>query len=235
MFGRICRKRLAHRLYSSTAPIPQQLQTEQLVEQLLLRPSKCLKLSTLVSFGQPLTSDSLLSSVNYVFEEIPRRLAMRVRSLEDLPYIVGLNPWISRVLQVHSSSFHRLATYPRVSTPEENNTFVTELEKIVNAHANDIPQMAKGYVWSLQFIQSPSNIYRCPSLQECSRYMTPEQTSDFLNGAIRNRIAVRLIAEQHIALSHALGNSNSYGNHFGVIDMKCRPANLVRYSCFVFC
>ena len=36
------------------------------------------------------------------------------------------------------------------------------------------------------------------SFQECARYMTPEQISTFLDKAIRSRIAVRLIAEQHM-------------------------------------
>ena len=68
------------------------------------------------------------------------------------------------------------------------------------------------------------------SLQECSRYLTPEQTSQFLNGAIRNRIAVRLMAEQHIALSHALQRPDSMKDRVGVIDLKCRPMDLIRYD-----
>lgn len=133
------------RKFSSSTIVPQ-LQTEQLVEQFLARPAHRLKLSSLVALGQPLTSDSLLSSVNYASEEIPRRLATRVRSLENLPFIVGMNPFISRVLEAHGSSFHRLATYPPVTNLQENVQFTAELEKIVKAHSNDIPQMAKGCV-----------------------------------------------------------------------------------------
>jgi len=70
------------------------------------------------------------------------------------------------------------------------------------------------------------------SLQESSRYLTPEQTSQFLDGAIRNRIAVRLIAEQHIALSHALRHPDSMKDHVGVIDLKCRPVDLIQCDVF---
>ena len=70
------------------------------------------------------------------------------------------------------------------------------------------------------------------SLQECSRYLTPEQTSQFLDGAIRNRIAVRLMAEQHIALSRALQRPDSMKDHVGVIDLKCRPMDLIQYDIF---
>ena len=118
---------------------------EHLVEDYLTRPSQHLRLSTLVSFGQPTTEQSVLDSVNYVLSEIPRRLATRVRSMENLPFIVGMNPFMSRILDIHASSFHRIATYPKVTTLEENDKFTAELERLVNSHVDDIPQMAKGY------------------------------------------------------------------------------------------
>ena len=62
--------------------------------------------------------------------------------------------------------------------------------------------------------------------------MTPEQTSQFLDGAIRTRIAVRLIAEQHIALSRALQRPDSMKDHVGVIHLKCCPVDLIRCDLF---
>lgn len=63
--------------------------------------------------------------------------------------------------------------------------------------------------------------------------MSPTQISNFLDGAIRSRISVRLIAEQHIALSHALATDHGAAEagalvHNGVIDPKCSPAVMVR-------
>lgn len=59
--------------------------------------------------------------------------------------------------------------------------------------------------------------------------MSPEQVSDFLDSAIRNRIAVRLLAEQHIALSRDLRDpSNKAADHIGVLNMKCNPKNMIR-------
>lgn len=92
-----------------------------------------------------MTEQSVLDSVNYVLAEIPRRLAIRVRSMENLPFIVGMNPFMSRMLDVHATSFHRIATYPRVATLKQNEEFTTGLERLVDSHVDDIPQMAKGY------------------------------------------------------------------------------------------
>lgn len=103
-----------------------------------------LKLSTLLSFGRPLTEESVIESVDYVLTEVPRLFGLRVRNLEALPFIVGMNPFIARILAAHRRAFQVLATYPPVKTLEENVHFTRQLEALVQAHANDIPLMAKG-------------------------------------------------------------------------------------------
>jgi 26S proteasome regulatory subunit T1 len=96
-----------------------------------------------------------------------------------------------------------------VKNLEENAAFATQLEKLVQDHANDIPTMAKGF-------------------QECAKYMSSEQISNFLNAAIRNRIAVRLIAEQHIVLSRALQDPEQANTNIGVVNMSLRPVEMIR-------
>ncbi len=59
--------------------------------------------------------------------------------------------------------------------------------------------------------------------------MTPEEISSFLDAAIRNRIAVRLLAEQHIALSRDLQDpDNRSKDHIGVVHMSCSPRDMIR-------
>jgi 26S proteasome regulatory subunit T1 len=106
--------------------------------------SRQLNLATLLSFGRPLTPESVLASVNYALSEIPRRLATRIRSLEALPFIVGTNPYVANILNAHRESFRWLATYPPVTNLAENAKFAELLEVLVQSHANDIPTMAKG-------------------------------------------------------------------------------------------
>lgn len=57
--------------------------------------------------------------------------------------------------------------------------------------------------------------------------MSPEQISSFLDGAIRNRIAVRLIAEQHIALTRALSEKERRDDHLGIVHMSCSPRDMI--------
>lgn len=58
--------------------------------------------------------------------------------------------------------------------------------------------------------------------------MSPQEISDFLDGVIRNRISVRLIAEQHIAVSQALKQPNNSAASVGVVDMKCSPRAMIQ-------
>ena len=60
--------------------------------------------------------------------------------------------------------------------------------------------------------------------------MSSEQISSFLDAAIRNRIAVRLIAEQHIVLSRALQNPERANADVGVgiVNMALSPVEMIR-------
>lgn len=57
--------------------------------------------------------------------------------------------------------------------------------------------------------------------------MSSYAINDFLDLTIRNRITVRLIAEQHIALSRALGESSGHKANLGVISEACVPAEMI--------
>jgi 26S proteasome regulatory subunit T1 len=195
--------------YHQRAPAPVSQEVSQLLANYSSHPPRPLNLSTLLSFGRPLTPESVLASVSYALSELPRRLATRVRSLEALPFIVGTNPYVASTLNAYRDSFRWLAAYPPIHTLEENAKFASQLEGLVQSHANDIPTMAKGF-------------------QECSRYMSPTQVSNFLDGAIRNRIAVRLIAEQHIALSQALNSPEQNSTCTGVVNRVCSPREMIR-------
>jgi 26S proteasome regulatory subunit T1 len=129
----------AHRI-----PAPASPEVSRLLENYAHRPAQPLNLSKLLSFAQPITSDSVLASVAYVQTELPRRLASRINQIQALPFIVGTNPYIARTLHAYRKSFVWLATQPEVKTLEENIKFTEHLAKLVETHSNDIPTIARG-------------------------------------------------------------------------------------------
>lgn len=130
-------------VYSRT-PKPAPPEVAQLLATYAQHPPRPLTLGTFLATGRPLTAESLLTSVSYAQAEIPRRMATRIRSLEALPFIVGTNPYIARILNGFRKSFLWSATYPQVKNLEENAMFTAQLEALVQDHANDLPTMAKG-------------------------------------------------------------------------------------------
>lgn len=133
------------RHYSFQRRAPEQSQeVTELLDRYGSTPSLPLNLAQLLSFGHPVTPDSVLSSVTYALSELPRRMATRVRSLESLPFIVGTNPYVAKMLNAHRESFRFLSTYPPITSLQENSVFVQHLTNLVHGHANDIPTLAKG-------------------------------------------------------------------------------------------
>src|SRR6266576_2544621 len=128
--------------YYRRPPQPTSHEVAQLLSKYATSPPRPINLSELLSFGRPLTNESALHSVSYALAEIPRRLSTRVRALEALPFIVGTNPYIAKALNAFRDSFQTLATYPPVTTAQENVKFTELLANLVQSHANDIPTMA---------------------------------------------------------------------------------------------
>ena len=132
------------RYYHRRAPEPTSAEMRALLARYESIPPRPLNLAQLLSFGRPVTAQSVLSSGSYALSELPRRLATRVKSLEALPFIVGTNPYVAKTLKAYKDSFKFLATYPPVTNLQENAEFVGHLAELVQRHANDIPTMAKG-------------------------------------------------------------------------------------------
>ncbi|CAG8572428.1 221_t:CDS:2 [Diversispora eburnea] len=98
----------------------------------------------------------------------------------------------------------------QITKEETDIQFAKMLAEIVSAHTDNIPVLARGF-------------------QECKKYMSLQDITEFLDDMIRARIAIRLIAEQHIALH----NNKPGSNYIGIIDINTNPIKLIK-SCANF-
>jgi hypothetical protein len=174
-----------------------------------------LTLSSIVALGGgkpgvPPSDKQLLNSARFTAKELPVRLARRVDQFRSLPFIVGSNPYISKIAKLYASSFDSLASIIPIKTLSENDKFVEKLDEMVNSHSENIPTLARGFL-------------------ECKKYMSSNAISMFLDGAIHSRIGIRLIAEQHLALSYAhKTGQTSNPNSVGIIDTKVNAYDLIQ-------
>jgi len=72
----------------------------------------------MVAFGKDIDERKLLSSANFVRQELPVRIAHRIRDLQNLPFSVGLNPRIESVYTSYLEAFERIRGFPLVKTLE---------------------------------------------------------------------------------------------------------------------
>ncbi|EPS35220.1 hypothetical protein H072_11546 [Dactylellina haptotyla CBS 200.50] len=215
--------------HSSPPPEPPKSRTpsfDREVAQLAALPLHPLTLSDLVRFGKPpLSPDLLLASASFTLRVLPIRLARRIISLRNLPYIVVSNPHISQIYNNYLHSLRLLLSFPKTdfpSTLKEESRFNDVLTEIVDTHRNTIPTLARGF-------------------SECKRYVNSDSITDFLEEHLRARIGTRLLAEQHLALHDASltqdgrtlpgvqANDPKASTYIGTIDTHLNPTAIVKY------
>ncbi|KAK0531414.1 hypothetical protein OC834_002960 [Tilletia horrida] len=218
---------------SYLAPMPSAVSTfgadPDLLHRFLRRRPTSITIRQLLGLSPPPsqprpTLEQLLHSAHFTSTELPIRLSHRVADFRALPFIVASNPYISRIAQLYAKGFAALAAFAdpitgqsRIKTLEDNERFALVLEKLIDDAAQNVPTLARGFL-------------------ECEKYMSKADIAAFLDAAIHSRIAIRLIGEQHLALTAAAaatGNSStprpsSSSSSVGVIDTALNPARIVR-------
>lgn len=166
-----------------------------------------------------MSTKQLLNSANFILSILPSRLAHRIQSLRNLPYIVVANPHVSKI---HNNYVHSLSTLlpyaeTRIDSLEDEIQFTEVMAHLVQTHADTISILARGFL-------------------EARKYISPQEVTNFLDEHLRARIGTRLIAEQHIALHFSSKPHNDLSDdkvhetdtsYIGVIDTALRPSEVI--------
>ncbi|PWN47333.1 hypothetical protein IE53DRAFT_390537 [Violaceomyces palustris] len=193
------------------------------LEQWASKPAIKMTLRQLVFFGKTLGKDpeKILKSANYVRQELPVRIAHRIRDLQALPFVVMTNKHLEDVYNKYWSAFETLRRFPHVRTMDDNERFCALLKRLLEDHLTIIPSLTIGIV-------------------ESSHHLPPNQLDKFMERMLRSRISRRVLAEQHIALSDALDDpfhffnepaededGTEVGDHVGIIYTRLSAASVV--------
>ncbi|KAJ2377094.1 hypothetical protein H4S02_007743, partial [Coemansia sp. RSA 2611] len=161
---------------------------------------------------QPLSAANILDSVSYSQAELPVRLAKRVISFHRLPFIVGTNPHIARVYSQYYEAFDRLHAFAPIADLHAEWEFTRALERQTQLLVDVIPTIAQGFL-------------------ECRPYMPSRDRTAFINELIRSRIGLRVIGEQHVALSFQLRDEQKAAPTedvwVGAIHTRLLPARML--------
>lgn len=192
--------------YQAHQSIDEKMATGLLIQQRAMEPKRPLQLHRLVRFKDmnPVPEKALLANAREAIGEITVTLAQRLEALRALPYMVVLNPYISRIYHIYYSSFRVMNSMSPPRNLEENRNIVAILESLVDAHMHTIPTLAKGF-------------------SEARKFLKPDHIDKVLHANLQGRMAARLLAEHHIALSDPIGP-----NFVGSIQTDLNPATLIK-------
>ncbi|KAJ3108149.1 hypothetical protein HDU97_002061 [Phlyctochytrium planicorne] len=181
----------------------------RILERYAARETKRVTLRQLTVFGRNLTEEKLIRSGNYVREELPVRLAHRIRDFQHLPFIVGTNPHIEELYQLYWDAFERFRQFREIKSLEDNREFCDLVESMLDQHLVAIPKLALG-------------------IAEASSHMSVATADRFFNEMLRSRIGRRVLAEQHITLSAVFdGRAAQEDGWIGIVNTRCRADDVV--------
>ncbi|KAG1358132.1 hypothetical protein G6F62_000979 [Rhizopus arrhizus] len=159
--------------------------------------------------------ERLVTSANWVRNELLIRLAHRIRDFQQLPFIVGTNPHIEYVYQLYWGAFESFRKFPPIRKESDNMKFCELLRDLLEDGQLVLPRLARG-------------------LSESTAYYPPDQNDLdlFLNRMLRSRISRRVLAEQHLALTeaceHQWDQTLGYGDGYvGIIFVHCSAQQIV--------
>ena len=177
-----------------------------LIEEMGRRAPQPLTIRDLMATSRASRSDdhALLRSGQFLQKELPVRLARRLKDMQNLPYIVGMNPYVQSVYSLYRRSFEELSRFPLISSVAQEREYTSMLTRLVDEHKDVVPILSKG-------------------MMECKRYISPAAVKVFLDRKIHDRIGIRVLAEQHIAL-----HSDNHTGYAGIINTRLNPTSLIQ-------
>lgn len=178
-----------------------------------------ISLRQLAFFGRRLTSDRIISSANFVRQELPVRLAHRIRDMQRLPFAVMSNKHLGSVYELYYIAFDQFRKTPVISDLKDNEKFCEKLNHLLQAHVTVIPQLAMGVIeTSDELIDNGKGLVN--------------RLDQFVGSMLSSRISRRVIAEQHISLTKSLESGhNKYDkdpDFIGEVFLQCSATDTIK-------
>jgi pyruvate dehydrogenase kinase 2/3/4 len=165
-------------------------------------------LKQLFDFGSNPSPETLLIGARFLHNELPVRLAHRIRELETLPIGLSTMPSVRLLRDMYVESFCDLVESPRPEVVQDEEQFTRLLDNIKQRHNNVVSIMAKG-------------------IQELKQALGSNELSteiqEFLDRFYMSRIGIRMLIGQHIAM-----HDGSRPGYAGLICEKCSPAEVAQ-------
>eukprot|EP00163_Fabomonas_tropica_P028651 TRINITY_DN5883_c0_g1_i1.p1 TRINITY_DN5883_c0_g1~~TRINITY_DN5883_c0_g1_i1.p1 ORF type:complete len:421 (+),score=14.91 TRINITY_DN5883_c0_g1_i1:232-1494(+) len=163
------------------------------VRRLAEKPQTPTTLDNLIRVGEKVVGgndDVLLQSAQFLHNELPIRLAHRVKELDNLPHGLSFMPSVRKVRDWYLASFTELRASSRPRTLEDEKELTRKLNDIYNRHAPTLITLARGVY---ELTRELDNM--CLSTNIFSDY---DDIHEFLDKFYMSRIGIRMLIGQHL-------------------------------------
>ncbi|XP_041575460.2 branched-chain alpha-ketoacid dehydrogenase kinase [Taeniopygia guttata] len=167
------------------------------------RPSVRLTPTTMLYSGRSQDGSHILNSARYLQQELPVRIAHRIRGFRNLPFIIGCNPTILHVHELYIRAFQKLSDFPPIQVRSDEAQYCALLRQLLEDHKDVVTLLAEG-------------------LRECRRHIQDERLlRPFLDKTLTSRLGMRMLAAHHLALHE------DKPDFVGIICTRLSPKRLV--------
>lgn len=188
-----------------------------------LRHAATVTLKEMHHFGsQAHNKRTLMLAAQFLHEELPIRLARRVRELKKLPFGLGETDAIKQVRKLYEKSFFQIRRSPEPKTTDAEQQFTAVLDKMMSEHNNVQATIARG----LQELHTAGD-KRIRHVSGPGLIMTEDSPFDFgqfLDRFYLSRVGMRVLVGQHIMLHHP------QDGFIGIIQTACKPAFVCEHA-----
>lgn len=175
-------------------------------------------------------SNRIKLTSTYIYNEVPIRLAQRVKDLNELPYGLSKNHSVNKVREWYLQSFMDIVEHPMPIVIDEMYKFKEVIEKIHDRHASTLTTMSRG-IYELKR-EGLINDINNPTIQT------------FLNRFYTNRTELRILLEQYLSFFiEPINNTTNYNKNkglhytnenkeFGIINLECNLIDIINKSIY---
>ncbi|KAJ1478437.1 mitochondrial branched-chain alpha-ketoacid dehydrogenase kinase-domain-containing protein, partial [Baffinella frigidus] len=175
-----------------------------------MRHAATVTLKEMHQFGaQANNKRALILAAQFLHEELPIRLARRVRELKKLPYGLGDTKSITQVRKMYEKSFFEIRRHAKPITPDLEANFTKLMDNMMVEHNNVQATIAAG----LQELDRGRT-----DMGETGQQRLPFDFGQFLDRFYLSRVGMRVLVGQHIMLHHP------QEGFIGIIQSECQPA-----------
>ncbi|XP_038669676.1 3-methyl-2-oxobutanoate dehydrogenase [lipoamide] kinase, mitochondrial isoform X3 [Scyliorhinus canicula] len=138
--------------------------------------------TTMLYSGKTPDGSHNLRNARYLYNELPVRIAHRIKGFRCLPFIIGCNPTILQVHELYIRAFQMLSDFPPITDTKTETQYCKMIRQLLDDHKDVVTMLAEGF-------------------RECRKHVQDESLiRSFLDNTLTSRLGIRMLATHHLTL-----------------------------------